>query len=188
MKKMMPIALCAVLCGCGETRVVDLDDTRDVAQMQNVMELEYRDWTNAAEKMTKSMIASGAFKRTAKPVVAIANIENDTMQRFDTDILTKKIRTTLVNSGTAQVTTAFQNKPAVATAYVPATVKATSASVNVAGASATTVAASGVVPVENAPDGAFFYHVGAWSPSLTIGCSSSHTDRPVSTSVSVSCK
>lgn len=148
MKKMMPIALCAVLCGCGETRVVDLNDSRDVAQMQNVMELEYRDWTNAAEKMTKSMIASGAFARVNKPVIAITDIENDTMQRFDTDILTKKIRTTLVNSGTAQVTTAFQNKQATATAYVPATVKATSASVNVAGASATTVAASGVVPVD----------------------------------------
>lgn len=148
MKKIMPIALCAVLCGCGETRVVDLDDTRDVAQMQNVMELEYRDWTNAAEKMTKSMIASGAFKRTAKPVVAIANIENDTMQRFDTDILTKKIRTTLVNSGTAQVTTAFQNKPATATAYVPATVKATTANIGATGASATSVSAKGVVPVD----------------------------------------
>jgi PBP1b-binding outer membrane lipoprotein LpoB len=34
------------------------------------------------------------------------------MQRFDTDILIKKIRTTLVNSGRAQITTGFQNPTA----------------------------------------------------------------------------
>lgn len=109
MKKLLPVALCAVLCGCGETRVVDLNDAKDVAEMQNVMELEYRDWTATAESMTKSMMASGAFSKVKNPVIAIGEIKNDTMQRFDTDILIKKIRTTLVNSGRAQVTTAFRN-------------------------------------------------------------------------------
>ncbi len=109
MKRIMPIALCAVLCGCGGTTVVDLDNNKEVAEMQNVMELEYRDWTKTAEKMTKSMLASGAFSRVKNPVIAMGEIKNDTMQRFDTDILTKKIRTTLINSGRAQVTTGFQN-------------------------------------------------------------------------------
>ena len=109
MKKILPIALCAVLAGCGGTTVVDLDDEREVAAMQDVMELEYRDWTKTAEKMTKSMLASGAFTRVKNPVIAIGTIKNDTMQRFDTDILIKKIRTTLLNSGRAQVTTGFQN-------------------------------------------------------------------------------
>ncbi len=148
MKKIMPIALCAVLCGCGETHVVDLDDTRDVAQMQNVMELEYRDWTRAAENMTKSMINSGAFAARKNPVIAIADIENDTMQRFDTDILTKKIRTTLVNSGTAQVTTAFQNKKKNAVGYVPVQAEIETAKIGPAGASATSVTANGVAAVE----------------------------------------
>jgi uncharacterized protein (TIGR02722 family) len=109
MKKLLPIALCAVLCGCGETTVVDLNNSKEVAEMQNVMELEYRDWTATAEKMTNSMLASGAFARIKNPVIAIGEIQNDTMQRFDTDILIKKIRKTLVNSGRAQVTTGFRN-------------------------------------------------------------------------------
>ena len=86
-----------------------LNNSAEVAEMQNVMELEYRDWTATAEKMTNSMLASGAFARIKNPVIAIGEIKNDTMQRFDTDILIKKIRKTLVNSGRAQVTTGFKN-------------------------------------------------------------------------------
>lgn len=110
MKKIIPIAVCAALCACAETRVVDLNDERDVSRMQNVMELEYRDWTNTAEKMTKSMMASAAFRDIKKPVIAIADIKNDTAQRFDTDILTKKIRTTLLKSGTAQIATNYSGE------------------------------------------------------------------------------
>jgi PBP1b-binding outer membrane lipoprotein LpoB len=109
----------AALAACGETRTVDLNSEREVANMQQVMELEYRDWTNTAEKMTNSMVVSGALAKVKSPVIAIANIENDTMQRFDTDILIKKIRTTLVNSGKAQITTGFQNKTTTATGYIP---------------------------------------------------------------------
>ncbi|MBR5904666.1 MAG: penicillin-binding protein activator LpoB [Alphaproteobacteria bacterium] len=108
MKKLIPCALCLALCACGETRVVDLQNQKDVSSMQNVMELEYRDWTNTAENMTKSMIESGALVK--KPVIAIANIKNDTAQRFDTDILTKKIRSTLLKSGKAQIATNFSGE------------------------------------------------------------------------------
>lgn len=107
MKKLLPIALCAVLAACGQTRVVDLDDTRDVATMQDVMELEYRDWEKAATNMTDSMLKSNALAGVSKPVIAVANIKNDTMQRFDTDILIKKIRTTILKSGRAQIATNF---------------------------------------------------------------------------------
>ena len=107
MKKLLPIALCAVLAGCGGTRVVDLDNERDTATMQDVMELEYRDWTKTAEKMTDSMLKSNALSGVSKPVIAVANIKNDTMQRFDTDILIKKIRTTVLKSGRAQIATNF---------------------------------------------------------------------------------
>ena len=78
MKKMIPCAIAIALCGCGQTRVVDLQNQKDVSSMQDVMELEYRDWTNTAESMTKSMIESGAFADIKKPVIAIANIKNDT--------------------------------------------------------------------------------------------------------------
>ena len=107
MKKLLPIALCAVLAGCGGTRVVDLDDARDVATMQDVMELEYRDWEKVATNMTDSMLKSNALTGVNKPVIAVANIKNDTMQRFDTDILIKKIRTTILKSGRAQIATNF---------------------------------------------------------------------------------
>lgn len=110
MKKIIPITLCAILAACGGTSVVDLNNEKEVANMQNVMELEYRDWTNTAEKMTQSMISSGALNQTQKPVITIANIINDTTQRFDTDILVKKIRTTLLKSGRAQIATNFSGE------------------------------------------------------------------------------
>ena len=115
MKKIIPITICLALCACAETSVVDLNDSKEVARMQNVMELEYRDWTNTAEKMTKSMISSGVLKTQPKPVIAIANIKNDTAQRFDTDILIKKIRTTLVSSGAAQIATNYSGEDSTST-------------------------------------------------------------------------
>ncbi len=110
MKKLLPVALCLALTACGGTRVVDLNDEQEVSSMQHVMELEYRDWTNTAEKMTESMIASGALKAEPKPVIAIGNITNDTTQRIDSDMLTKKIRTTLLKSGKAQIATNFSGE------------------------------------------------------------------------------
>ena len=104
MKKILPIAMCAILTACGGTHVVDLENEREVASMQDVMELEYRDWEKAA---ADSMLKSNALTGVKKPVIAVANIKNDTMQRFDTDILVKKIRTTILKSGRAQIATNF---------------------------------------------------------------------------------
>ena len=110
MKKIIPYALCLALCACSATQVIDTNDSTAVSSMQHVMELEYRDWTNTAEKMTKSMLESGALSTEQKPVIAIGKIVNDTAQRFDTDILTKKIRTTLLKSGKAQIATNFSGE------------------------------------------------------------------------------
>lgn len=107
MKKLLPVALCAVLAGCGGTHVVDLENEREVTAMQDVMELEYRDWEKTAAKMTDSMLKSNALTGVNKPVIAVVDIKNDTMQRFDTDILIKKIRTTVLKSGRAQIATNF---------------------------------------------------------------------------------
>jgi uncharacterized protein (TIGR02722 family) len=99
--------LALTLVGCGGTKVVDLDNKEAVSDMSNVMELEYRDWLKTSEKMTDSMLKSGGFAKVSDPVIAMGPMINDTMQRFDTDILVKKIRTTLVNSGRAQIATNF---------------------------------------------------------------------------------
>ena len=112
--------LCALsLLACGETRTIDLENKAEVSTMQGVMELEYRDWVNTADKMTKSMLSSGAFYKIDKPVIVIGSVINDTMQRFDTDILIKKIRKTIINSGKAQITTSFRNKKTTVSEYMP---------------------------------------------------------------------
>lgn len=147
-----PFVLCAgmlaILAACGETRVVDIENQKDVARMQNVMELEYRDWTDTAEKMTDSMLKSGAFEKIKNPVIAMGPMINDTMQRFDTDILTKKIRTTLVNSGRAQVTTGFQNKKTTETGYFPVSAEIESSQSGLLGSSKTHAKADGYAKVE----------------------------------------
>jgi PBP1b-binding outer membrane lipoprotein LpoB len=125
MKKLL-IANCSllILAACGGTTVVDLDDKEQVSDMSNVMELEYRDWTKTAELMTDSMLKSGGFAKVGDPIIAIGRIANDTMQRFDTDILTKKIRTTLINSGRAQIATSFQNQENYEPVILPVKAKA----------------------------------------------------------------
>ena len=110
MKKMIPCAICLALCACTETRVVDLQNDKEVSTMQNVMELEYRDWMSTAETMTKSMMENKAFTSHKNPVIAMGNIVNDTAQRFDTDILIKKIRATLLKAGVAKIATNFSGE------------------------------------------------------------------------------
>lgn len=68
------------------------------------------DLQNTARELINSMLASPAFA-TSNPnerhVLVMSRITNDTMQHFDTDILTKKIRVALLNSGRVYVTTAL---------------------------------------------------------------------------------
>jgi len=111
MKKLFLLLIpCSMLlASCGGTKVIDVEDKSAVAGMTNVMELEYRDWERTADRMVDSMVKSGAFKQVKNPVIAVGRVTNDTMQRFDTDILVKKIRNDLVNSGRAQVSTAMRN-------------------------------------------------------------------------------
>ncbi|MDR1207086.1 MAG: penicillin-binding protein activator LpoB [Rickettsiales bacterium] len=145
---LVPYALCLALCACGGTKVVDLEDQDEVAEMTDVMELEYRDWTKTAEKMTNSMLKSGAFAEIKKPVIAMGPMTNDTLQRFDTDIMTKKIRTTLVNSGRAQIATSFQNKTVSATGYVPVKAELNAMSANGKNTSTIKAKAEGYAAVE----------------------------------------
>jgi len=148
MKRMIPMALCLALTACGGTRVVDLNDEQEVSSMQHVMELEYRDWTTTAEKMTESMISSGALKAESKPVIAIADIKNDTMQRFDTDILTKKIRTTLLKSGKAQISTSFQNTQTTKTVLAPASAESGAIVMTTTGSAVAAQKTNGYVAIE----------------------------------------
>lgn len=110
MKRFLLIGLCATLVSCGGTTVIDTNNAEQVAEMKNTMQLEYRDWEKAANNMTQSMLNSGAFAKIKNPVIAVTDIKNDTMQRIDSDMLVKKIRATLVNSGKAQIATNFSGE------------------------------------------------------------------------------
>jgi hypothetical protein len=107
MNKALILALTLALVSCGGTQVIDTTDNHQVAGMRHVMELEFRDWEATAEHMIDSMLKSGAFRRVENPVIAMGPMINDTKQRFDTDILVRKIRSDLVNSGRAQIATNF---------------------------------------------------------------------------------
>jgi uncharacterized protein (TIGR02722 family) len=73
----------------------------------NVGQINIQDYIQAANDMTGKLLASGALDRVATPpaVLAISRIVNNTGQQIDTDLLTKKIRIAVLDSGKAMTTT-----------------------------------------------------------------------------------
>ncbi len=69
--------------------------------------LDMRDFENAAGNSVQKMLASPAMTKPGggRYVLAISRVTNDTMQRIDTDLLIKRIRVDLLNSGRVTVTT-----------------------------------------------------------------------------------
>ena len=107
--KILPLCGIIALAACAPVQVIDTDNKDEVANMQHVMVLEYRDWENASSKLTKSMIESGAVSKPGggRYVLAVGRVTNDTMQRIDTDLLVKNIRANLMSSGKVAVSTAI---------------------------------------------------------------------------------
>lgn len=79
----------AVLAGCAApTRYIDpAADDGPVA-----MTMDYRDFEKAATDAVEDMLASGAVNNPngGRYIMVVSRITNDTMQRIDTDQLTKK--------------------------------------------------------------------------------------------------
>lgn len=94
-----------MLAGCATpTRYVDpAADNGPVA-----MTMDYRDFEKAATEAVDDMLASGAVSNPngGRYIMVVSRITNDTMQRIDTDQLTKKIRVALLRSGKVVTTTA----------------------------------------------------------------------------------
>lgn len=91
--------------GCATTtRYVDPNNDRGPVTMT----LDYRDFEQAAGEAVESMLASGAVNnpRGGRYVMVVSRITNDTMQRIDTDQLTRKVRIDLLKSGRVVTTTA----------------------------------------------------------------------------------
>ena len=110
MKKYMTFLMAGFMmlsvCGCAtKTQMIDTEnDTTERAAA-----LEGRDFEDAANAMIEDMLEMGTVtKPNGQPyILVISRIENDTMQRLDTDELTKSIRIALMKSGKVRVT-AFQ--------------------------------------------------------------------------------
>ena len=100
-----------LLAGCA-TETVNIDIVNDEGKA--VMELDYRDFAQAASEMIQSMVSSGALKKPGggRYVMTTARVTNDTMQRIDTDQLTAKIEEELMNSGMVVMTSAVGGKGA----------------------------------------------------------------------------
>lgn len=98
--------LVTAISGCAST-VRNIDMANDTTPA--VMGLDYRDFEMAATEAVSSMLRSGAVNKQdgSRYVLTVGRVVNDTMQRIDTDMLVKKIRVELLNSGNVQVTTAY---------------------------------------------------------------------------------
>lgn len=70
--------------------------------------IDHTDFEKAASEAVKSLLSSGALNRPGggRYVIAMGRIINDTTQRVDTALLSKKIRIAMLKSGKAVVTTA----------------------------------------------------------------------------------
>lgn len=90
--------------GCAtHTRYVEPTGPRTIV----TSEINIQDFSYAAEDMVKSLLVSGALDRTPQQpsILAISRIVNNTTQQVDTDMLTKKIRVALNQSGKVLTTT-----------------------------------------------------------------------------------
>lgn len=103
---MSALLLGLLLAGCA-TPTTRIDTRNDQGPM--VAALDYRDVQLAANEMLQSLFRSGRLDRAdgKQYVMTIGKVKNDTMQRFDTDILTSYITEELMNNGKVMVTSAM---------------------------------------------------------------------------------
>ena len=107
MKKcLIGLALAALVAGC-RTPTTRVDTHNDLGP--RVAGIDYRDVQGAARDVLQSLYRSGRLDRGDGQmyVMAVDRVKNDTMQRFDTDILTSYITQELMNNNKVMVTSAI---------------------------------------------------------------------------------
>jgi uncharacterized protein (TIGR02722 family) len=101
--------LAAVLfVGCaGPARYVNPNNGQGIT---TVGEINSQDWSQCAEKMISSLLRSPALESTdgRRMVIMIGEVKNSTREYIDTDLLLKKIRIALNQSGKVITTTAVR--------------------------------------------------------------------------------
>jgi hypothetical protein len=95
----------ALTAGCS-TPAHRVEGNERITTIQGV---DVQDWESAAGEMSQSLVSSGVLERAPRrpAVLAMSRIINNTTQHVDTDLLTKKIRVVLLNSGKVVTTTTF---------------------------------------------------------------------------------
>jgi uncharacterized protein (TIGR02722 family) len=100
---MLPLAF--FLGGCetaSETRTVDSKGPDSL----NTSSINPQDWANASDQLVQSLLSSNALEKApAHPaILAVDRVINNTSLSIDTDLLIKKIRVALTQSGKVAVT------------------------------------------------------------------------------------
>jgi hypothetical protein len=97
-------ALPFVVGGCASAHYIQTGGRESVVTVGSI---NIQDYIQAANSATSDLLASGVLDKVSNPpaVIAISRIVNNTGEQIDTDLLTKKIRVALLNSGKAQTTT-----------------------------------------------------------------------------------
>lgn len=92
------------LAGCettSDTRTIDAKGPEAL----NTSSINSQDWANAADQLVASLLSSNALERAPQPaVLAVDRIINNTTLSIDTDLLIKKIRVALTQTGKVVVT------------------------------------------------------------------------------------
>ena len=94
-----------LIAGCGTN--AHYIQTGGSQSIVSVGQINIQDFIQAADAMSQSLLASGALDKVANPpaVLVISRIVNNTSSQIDTDLLTKRIRIAVLQSGKAVTTT-----------------------------------------------------------------------------------
>ncbi|MGE9291023.1 MAG: penicillin-binding protein activator LpoB [Puniceicoccales bacterium] len=95
----------ALLAGCGGgAKYIDSSGPNTIVSVDKI---DIQDWSRAADQMVQNLLASGVLDRSERQpaVLAVSRIVNNTSEQVDTNLLTKKIRVALNQSGKAVTTT-----------------------------------------------------------------------------------
>jgi penicillin-binding protein activator len=106
-KILFPFAAATIIAGCGTPgHYVETGGRESVVSVSTI---NSQDFITAANAATAELLASGVLDRVKTPpaILAMSRIVNNTGQQVDMDLLTKKIRVALLDSGKAVTTTTF---------------------------------------------------------------------------------
>jgi hypothetical protein len=108
-KALIPlVTIVAAVAGCSSPNAHYIQ-TGGQESVVTVGQINIQDFITAANAATADLLGSGALDRVAHPpaILAISRIVNNTSQQIDTDLLVKKIRVALLQSGKAVTTTTY---------------------------------------------------------------------------------